>query len=213
MHHKFNRTELERVEVIAAGQSKWRARVSYFANLFGGTYVLQMLGLLLLLILPKALARAHVERTDAQTYAGKALRAMVSPPTLRAVRQDTLAVLALFGAALALYGRDWPLLFAALAARAFLVSIVNYVYHYDTPLDDVLYARNLRLPPLLSSLMLHFNLHGIHHRHPSLPWTALPDAFARESRGEYDASFVSATMTQLRGPRDVAAVYVERRMR
>jgi fatty acid desaturase len=200
MHHKHNRTPLERVEVIDPAKPKGRTYTTYYSNLLGGTFVTQLLGLLLLLVVPPALTARIVARSDARTYEGKALRAMTTPAVLRAIRVDAAGVALLYGTAFALYGSHWGYLAAALAVRALLVSLVNYVYHYDTPLDDALYARNLHLPRALSALFLHFNLHGVHHRHPAAPWTMLPGLFAGAWRGAYDGSLGAATVAQLRGP-------------
>jgi fatty acid desaturase len=86
-----------------------------------------------------------------------------------------------------------------LAARAFCISFFDYLYHYGTPVGDVRQAHNLSLPPALGLLMLNFNLHGVHHRDPRLPWWALPDTFRRQG-GRYDDRYVTAAFRQLRGP-------------
>ena len=63
-----------------------------------------------------------------------------------------------------------PLLFLALLARGFLISFLDNVYHYETPVSDVFYAKNLRLAAPLAKLLLNFNFHGIHHVNPAIPW-------------------------------------------
>ncbi|WKU43319.1 fatty acid desaturase [Streptomyces sp. VNUA116] len=88
---------------------------------------------------------------------------------------------------------------AALAGRALVVSLQDNAYHYATPLDAPLQAMNLRLPRPLEAFALGFNLHGVHHRHPGLPWSALRARFAREG-GRYDLGWTPAVARQLRGP-------------
>jgi fatty acid desaturase len=206
MHHKYNRTPVERVELYGwRGRTGVRARIAYYYDLLGGNYFSQWLGLAVIPFLPARILQPRIARLDASTYTAKALTAMAAPRTLRAIRQDALLLAVVFGGAFALYGRHWPLLAAALAARALFTSLFNYLYHYGSPLDDVLHGYNLRLPKPLSALLLHFNLHGIHHQNPSLPWIALPHAFHQAAR-PFDAPFARAALRQLRGPLDIAAV-------
>jgi fatty acid desaturase len=206
LHHKHNRTPLERVEVYGwRGRHGWAARVAYYYDLLGGNYVSQWVGLAVLPFVPARLIRPRIARLDTSTYTAQALTAMSAPKTLRAIRQDTLCLAAWFGIAFALYGRNWPILAAALGVRASLTSLFNYLYHYGAPLDDVLQGYNLRLPAPLSLVLLHFNLHGIHHRNPSLPWTALPEAF-RLADVDLDGPFAVAALRQLRGPLELGSL-------
>jgi fatty acid desaturase len=202
MHHKFNRTERERVEVYGwRGRTGWRARAAFYFDLLGGTYFSQIVGLALLPFLPGDAWRAHLRKRpdDPNSYVRRALGAMAAPKTLAAIRQDAIALAIVHGSAFGLYGRAWPMLLGAMAARALFVSMLNYVYHYGSPLDDVLHGYNLRLPMPLSRVLLHFNLHGVHHADPSLPWMALPAAFRQSARG-FDAPLGAAALRQLRGP-------------
>ena len=68
-----------------------------------------------------------------------------------------------------------------------------------SPLDDRLHACNLRLPALLQSLLLNFNLHGVHHRYPRLPWCQLPEVFERDGH-HYAGDYLGFALRQLRGP-------------
>jgi fatty acid desaturase len=206
MHHKYNRTPIERVELYGyRGRRGLFARIAFYYDLLGGNYYSQLLGLAVLPLIPGRLLRPRIARLDPNGYTAQALRTMAAPRTLRAIREDTLALALLLGGAFWLYGRWWPLLAAALAARALLTSLFNYLYHYGSPLDDVLHGYNLELPMPLSKLLLHFNFHGVHHRNPSLPWTELPRAF-RRSEQAYDEGFATAALRQLRGPLEAAVL-------
>jgi fatty acid desaturase len=118
---------------------------------------------------------------------------------LREIRFDGMLTLALFSFSFYCYGERWPLLLAVLAARGFLISFLDNVYHYETPVGDVFYARNLWLNPPLARLLLHFNLHGIHHLNPSIPWIELPRAF-RSQTGQFAGDYFKAALRQLHGP-------------
>jgi fatty acid desaturase len=91
------------------------------------------------------------------------------------------------------------LLVAALLTRGFLISFLDNVYHYETTVGDIFYAKNLRLAPLLSKLLLHFNLHGVHHVNPAVPWIHLPKAFHAGTR-QFQGGYFAASARQLRGP-------------
>jgi fatty acid desaturase len=94
---------------------------------------------------------------------------------------------------------------AALAGRAFLQSVLNYVYHYGSPLGGVLQGYDLGVSAALSRVILHFNYHGVHHRNPGLPWNALPAVFRSEQR-VFDASLARAAARQFRGPMPESAL-------
>jgi fatty acid desaturase len=201
LHHKHNRTERERVEVLGwRGREGWKARVVYYVELVGGGYFAQILGVLALPFLPKSFWERRLARPDeTNSYVTAALRAMSAPATLAGIRQDAIAFVLVWGPAFALYGRRWPLLLGAMAARAFLQSVLNYVYHYGSPLGGVVHGYDLGIPGGLSKVILHFNYHGVHHRNPALPWNALPVVFRREQRA-FDASLARAAARQFRGP-------------
>jgi fatty acid desaturase len=47
--------------------------------------------------------------------------------------------------------------------------------------------------------ILNFNLHRVHHLHPTLPWSSLPAAFQADAE-TYDIGYASAMLRQFRGP-------------
>jgi fatty acid desaturase len=119
---------------------------------------------------------------------------------VREMRLDGLVILSLLAASAASYGAYWPLLAVVLLARAFLISFLDNVYHYGTPIDDTFYARNLSLPAVCSAGLLNFNLHGIHHRNPAIPWIGLPQVFRQQSM-QFEGHYFFAAFRQLDGPR------------
>jgi fatty acid desaturase len=118
---------------------------------------------------------------------------------LREIRFDGLLTVAWIASSFYCYGAHWPLILAALLARGFLISFLDNVYHYETPVSDVFYAKNLRLTPPAAKLLLNFNLHGIHHINPAIPWIDLPKAFEAQA-GKYQGGYFRAAWHQLHGP-------------
>jgi fatty acid desaturase len=98
-----------------------------------------------------------------------------------------------------MYGRYGWILALHFLIRAFLISFLDYLYHYASPLGDRLHGYNLRLPRWLSPLILNFNYHGIHHRFPALPWRSLARVF-RNERLVFDNDYLPQALSQLRGP-------------
>lgn len=185
-HHRLNRSP--------GDQPDRESLPRYFFNLFGGLYLSEVVAGWLPL---KTILRATNYSSFGMVFVGlMAVRRNV-------IRADALAVLVVYGFAFWLYGPAWPFLAAALVARAFFISWLDYIYHYDTPTGDVLHAKDLWLPYPLNRMILNFNLHHVHHRSPSTPWHLLPLA-----PHSFDGSYLRAALAVLRGPARVAALVV-----
>lgn len=205
MHHRFNRTVLDRADIVSAAERRrpgtW---VAYYFRLTIGLFLLEMAGSWASLLPRPAVARVVARLFGAQDEAGRSMhgpaeRTLLSPGALREIRLDAAAAIVLTGTGLFLYGDHWPLLAAALLARGFLISFFDNAYHYGTPGDDILSARNLSLPRWAERAILNFNLHGIHHRAPAIPWPMLAPEF-RKNRNTYDSGYFSSALRQLGGP-------------
>lgn len=204
MHHRLSRTRWERTEVTEATPVGVACRIGFYARLLLGLYAAE-LAANAAAFLPRtvlrrwAAARLPGGRSGEPDLLAAAERQLLSPAALAELRTDAAAVCVLLVASASLYGPYWPLLLAFLAARGLLVSFLDNAYHYGTPLDDPRYAQDLRLPSWASRAVLHFNLHGVHHRYPTLPWPALPARFAAE-QGHYAGDLVPMALRQLAGP-------------
>ncbi len=206
MHHKFNRAPIEGTELYDAKRRSWaRASLGYYGQIFGGLYLLELVSPLPFFLPLRALKLLERRGVEEGSLGAILIRSMLNGEAVREMRVDGVAVLALFGVSAFCYGEHWPMLVAALAARAFLISFLDNVYHYRTPVNDLFYAGNLWLPRSLSKILLHFNLHGIHHKNTAIPWIRLPQAFEREAKRFDDDYFVAATR-QLWGPVPLSAL-------
>lgn len=201
LHHKYNRTQLERVEVYERkrGQYLWQA-FDYYFQLFGGLYLAVLLPPIVFCLVPKAGLRRIAARMPATTYAGQvALASLARDRTIRNIRLEAAAVVALFVASAACYGSHWLLFLTVIFGRGACFSLADYVYHYGSPVGDVRHAYNLHMVEPLSTLLLHSHYHGVHHAHPHIPWYKLREQFCAEKL-RYDGSFVRHFIGQLRGP-------------
>jgi fatty acid desaturase len=200
LHHKLNRTPKEATELYERGKvSLSAAAFGYYFQILGGLYLTEFLSSLLFL-LPGGLLRRIKDRfVKPDSVSGILLQNWTQDEAVREIRIDGLCIFTWFGLSLFCYGASWPLLLAALAARGFLISFLDNVYHYRTPLNDIFYASNLWLAKPIATVLLNFNFHGIHHKNPAIPWTHLPSVF-RDQRQIFHGDYFIAAARQLRGP-------------
>lgn len=205
MHHRFNRHELDHPDCYdPARTTRVAASLRFYSEILGGLYLVEILTPLLYL-LPQTMVRRLVGRL----YAGDAApmpqlrqlaeRALAAPDNIREIRQDALAAWALIVLAFVAWGEYWPAFLGFFLGRGLLVSLVDNVYHFRTPLDDVDFAYNLRLPRPLQALFLNMNMHRVHHHNMHVAWWRLPDFFAA-NREAYDGSLIKGVIRQGLGP-------------
>ena len=200
-HHRFTRHELDRPDVIEPGKSRVVACATYYLGLLGGIHAREILASLAML-LPKSvllfLADHGVPKDDALRVLRGAIRRTLDR-RLRRARTDLLAAALIYAAAFYFYGAWWPILFAAMAVRALIVSLQDNAAHYGTPAVLRAPAHNTRLAHFARTFMLNGNLHGVHHDRPELPWTALPKV--PQATENLTVGYLALIARQLRGPR------------
>lgn len=189
MHHRFTREPYDRPDVLDPTQSRWQRWLAYYARLFGGLYVVELL-MPLLAFIPASAAAAIVGRAvgsrgpfGAQVQRLFARHA-ADPERRRRTRRDWLLSLSMYGVALHLYGSCWPVLIAAMYLRGLWLSIADNLPHYRVAPDEPGRSRDFRVPRGLGVLLMNHHLHRQHHLRPTLPWIAL----AREADGAGDAA-------------------------
>ena len=200
LHHKLNRTPAEGTEFFDRGKSsKAAAAPGYYLQILGGLYLVEVFSPLAF-FLPRSWIKRFKERSlAAQSVSAILVQNWLRDETLREIRIDGLWTVGWLSLGFYCYGEHWPLLVAVLAARGLLISFLDNIYHYQTPVSDIFYAKNLALPRLAEMLLLHFNLHGIHHVNPAIPWIGLPRVFHAQA-GRFQGRYFSAALYQLRGP-------------
>ena len=174
--------------------------IGYYFFLLGGLYKAELI-VPMVFCLPRNIAQSMLARLfQADPMASQVLRRIFrSPYLLRAIRIDACIILAIIAGSAAMYGRYWWILAIHFLIRMFLISFLDYLYHYGSPLGDRLHGYNLRLPRALSALILNFNYHGIHHRFPALPWRSLERVFVDEAL-VFDNDYLTQAVSQLKGP-------------
>jgi fatty acid desaturase len=198
MHHKLNRDwHAETVQ-----EPTFVARAHYYFDLLFGLYLSEIVTGWLLALLPRRAFMRFARATFLKKYEDVAVageRFFWTRGNIRPLRVDVLLSLALYGAAFALAGPQWPWIATFLAGRALVISFMDNIYHYATPLDNSKPGKELALPKLASILLLHGNYHETHHRNPDVPWAALPGIHRAQGRG-FDGAFGGHALMQFAVP-------------
>jgi len=201
-HHKFNRAITEKGTEIydPKNVSCFCASIQYFYYIFFGLYLLEVSSIFIFFLPPKMFARMRSRLLKQGNVQEKWLAAQFADEAVvRQTRIDGVLIYVILALSACCFGQHWLIFAALLMLRTFLVSFHDNVYHYGTPVGVTASGHNLFMPWFISRLVLHFNLHRIHHRYPNVPWIQLPEYFLRRSE-VYDQHFLSAALNQLRGP-------------
>jgi len=200
LHHKLNRMPVEGTEYYDRDKcSRAAAAPGYYFQILMGLYLVEVISPLYFFLPRRWLERFRVAYLPPQSVSGILMQNWLGAESLREIRCDGALTISWLALGFYCYGSYWPLLLGALAARGLLISFLDNVYHYETPVSDVFFAKNLRLPRPLAGLLLNFNLHGIHHINPAIPWIDLPKAFEAQA-GKYHGNYFTTALRQLRGP-------------
>jgi fatty acid desaturase len=204
-HHRRNGTVFDRPEIFDPAVDTWRGYAPrYYFQLLIGLYVSELLSLVFVL-LPKraglwALQQfAPGDDEEATSYRAYVEEKLYQPDALRRARVDALVAILLLSLSLFLYGGSWPMLAGSLLVRGFLLSFFDNSYHYGGELYQINAAYNAKTPGWWSKMLLHFNLHAVHHRHPNIPWIHLPKIF-QEENDQYHDDHLRLLRQQLNGP-------------
>lgn len=194
-HHRRNRTEVERFEILEPHDHPVWRRVYFYFLYLGGFWVVVPLATVVLVLWPRLLKSTLAPlHEDSGAMVGG-----VTDASLRRVRLEATLVVATQALGALTFGWTWALLHAA---GGLCWASQQYVTHAGSPRDVLDGAHNLAAPRLYEALLLHFNWHLAHHQRPKVPWLYLPQFDdARRVRPGYFTSFVKFW----RGPRPAEA--------
>lgn len=192
-HHRRNRSEVERFEILEPHDHPVWRRVYFYFLYLGGFWVVVPLATVALVVWPGLLRSTLAPLHDDADAMVKG----VTASSLRRVRAEALLAVVVQGLGIATFGWTWVLL---QAAGGLCWASQQYVTHAGSPRDVLDGAHNLKAPRLYEALLLHFNWHLAHHQRPKVPWLYLPQFDdARRVRPAYFVSFVKFW----RGPKRV----------
>jgi fatty acid desaturase len=201
MHHQYNR-EWE-AELYDDNQSGIVAHLTHFSKMLGGLYLSEVAAAFALAQLPLKISKRVMKLVfaDGRHYEA-ALNALLKKESVEKIRIDSFIIMLLYGLFFVASG-SWTLPLVIILGRAFAVSLMDNAYHYGTPLDNSVPAKELRASMIFERFILNFNHHLTHHRNPALPWNQLP-AQRIKNGGSYTEDLIGAVLAQFRGPIKVA---------
>lgn len=197
MHHQYNR-EWE-AELYDDSQSSIVAHLTHFSKMLGGLYLSEVAAAFALAQLPLSLSKRVMKLVfaDGRHYEA-ALKALLKKESVDKIRIDSFLIMLLYGLFFVASG-SWTLPLVIILGRAFAVSMMDNAYHYGTPLDNSVPAKELRAGVIFERFILNFNHHLTHHGNPALPWNQLP-AQRISNGGSYTEDLIDAVLAQFRGP-------------
>ena len=198
-HHRRNRSEAERFDYIAPGESALLKKVEWYGVLTGVYWLCPPLSCVL--FFAGALHAKHAPWSRQTGFDGM-VDGVEQLPGVTVRLEIVFAALwqlALFRA-LDLYWPAWLLCYAAFALNW---SSLQYADHAWSPLDAARGAWNLRVNPLVRWLFLNYHHHRAHHENPKVPWIYLPQLV---DRAEPRPSFLRMYLSMWRGPRPLGDV-------
>lgn len=199
MHHQYNR-DWESEIYDPARHNKYLFALNHYFKMLGGLYFTEVLTSFLIAISPLPVAQkiAAAAMPD-ERHRQAVLNALLKPATVARLRLDCVLIVAFYAAAFAAFGPAWPVLALWILMRALIISLMDNAYHYGTPADNSVIAKELAVPEPFATFILNFNHHATHHRNTGLPWTELKDAHAMQ-KIDYTEGLASALLAQFKGP-------------
>lgn len=175
-HHGRNRTDSELIDYYRPDEGRWGKTLKYY-TVFLGTIWFGVVALsALTCFLPARYFRLpddHARGADVATYL-----AFLADVKRWRVQAEAAFVVLFWGVMAHLLELGWPAVWAYVAFGVVWGS-QQFIFHVRTPIHLIEGSWDLHVWPLFGWVLLHFNYHLTHHRHPRAPWTALP-ALAEE---------------------------------
>lgn len=194
-HHTNNRTDSEMFDLYYPTDSRVRKYVQWYSILIGLFWPMMVVAGLVYAF-GSARLRARVVRGT--RAAGGYVVGEIDDGSVRAIRVEAVAIIALFAAAFVVLDLRWQAVAVAYACFSVNWSTRQYIAHAFAPRRVIDGAWNLRHLPWMSWLLLHGDHELNHHRRPDVPWIHLP----RLTRpGDPQIHYLRQYWRQWRGPR------------
>lgn len=177
-HHRISRTEPDCDEIyIAPCRSRRKVLHYYYRKLFGA-YWHDFVLTAVVCFLPTRFIHPVMSFIYGSTIVPSdksALSIALRNKKLGAMRTEGACTLLLLTCSAFLYGTNWWMLAVLYLLRAFILTVLDSFAHYQTPINDSLFARNVKVPLFFERVcLMNFNYHGAHHIFPTVPWNKIP---------------------------------------
>lgn len=199
MHHQYNR-EWESEFYNEQKKNKFVVYLNHYFKMLGGLYIIEVLMSFVVALTPAIKAKKIAQKLFPDERHQQAVFNMIlKDKHVRQVRMDCVSIVVFYTIAFMLFGRNWPVLLLIVAGRAVIISLMDNAYHYGTPHDNSVLAKELKVSPFFGKFILHFNHHYTHHENTGLPWTHLV-AHHKTRNNEYAQGLGAAMLAQFKGP-------------
>lgn len=201
MHHHLNR-EWESEYYTPRAGNEAVTKVSYYFKLLFGVYLAEFIAGLALLLLPRklALSLARSQLGHDQDLLTRVDNFFYKSERITKLRLDMLLVLGFLALSFVAYGTYWAVLVGLIVLRALSISLMDNVFHYDTPADNSVAGKIVSASRLAAFFILNGNYHGLHHARPKLPWNHLPHE-AQKHGLQVSESLAESLWLQFHGPK------------
>lgn len=177
-HHRVNRTEHDCDEIYIAPRRSARKVVNYYYRKLFGAYWHDFVLTAIVCFLPPRFIYPLTSLLYGSTVVPSdhcALSITLRNKKLSALRTEGTCTLLLLACSAFLYGANWWILVILYLLKAFILTVLDSFAHYQTPINDSLFARNVKVPLLFERVcLMNFNYHGAHHIFPTIPWDKIP---------------------------------------
>lgn len=197
MHHRFNR---EWESEYYDDQKIIFAIISHYFKMLGGLYLTEVVTSFVLALTPLPLLKKLVPRLfpiKEQQHA--IVNSLLKDKNIRKIRIDCVFIFVFYVLSFYLFSSHWLILVFLVSGRALVISVMDNVYHYDTPIDNSVAAKELRAPAFLEKFILNFNHHLTHHKNAQLSWIQLKEHHVIQKH-HYSGDLIPALLAQFRGP-------------
>ena len=177
-HHRISRTEQDCDEIYIAPRRSTRKVLNYYYRKLFGAYWHDFVLTTAVCFLPARFIYPLMSFIYGSTVAPSdhsALSITLRNKKLSALRTEGACVLLLLTCSAFLYGANWWVLLVLYVLRALILTVLDSFAHYQTPINDSLFARNVKVPLFFErACLMNFNYHGAHHIFPTAPWNKIP---------------------------------------
>ena len=202
IHHRYNGHKYDRPDKVVPEEPSWKSWLRHWTHLLGGQYLFTMIVSAVAfspsgvrqLVLRRHVAGSEVDIVAIRCIAGNWFS---DANRIARIRFDSVAGMLLILLSVAHYGAFWPVVVLAFCGRALVYSTLDNLPHYGVGGRGDQAAMNLSLPRWASLIVLHHNLHRVHHERPDLPWRAVPEHFGAAATG---GNYLRAAIRQFAGP-------------
>lgn len=172
-HHRRNRTDVELYDYVLPGQSRLLKTYWIYCLLTGFYWMIIPTAGLVYLLCPWGFRSRTFLQGPARWWGFEPFVADIARQPLAKVWREYAFTMAFQTTLWLLLGLSWQAWLACYWAFGINWSSVQYTDHAWSPRDVKEGAWNLKRSRVTQAIFLNYNLHLVHHRNPSLPWTTL----------------------------------------